>query len=195
MNAFFSYLTATTKASYFSHDAAGFYKNTGREALISCLIPLFACLYNSLVFCAYHVCRYDSAPAFMGSYIYTFGVLMATALPKFLIFFGLTWQLCRIFKQTEYFYAFVAANNWFYIPYIFLYSLKVFVIMNADITQEHVHVFRFVSIFYLTMVVNFLAHNVLRLRQEIAWIVPIFFLLAHTLVFLVTGRHGMILVF
>lgn len=185
MKRLFELLIAPFYAAVFQEKTGSYYKNTRREAALSWIVPAISCFYISLLFHQYG--HYPHFPA-------TLFIVTVIAIPKFVVFFGLTWLLARLFSQTDRFYAFMAANNWFYIPYTIIYAAKVR-LFTSDLVQQHPHFYRVITIFYLCLVVFFLAHNVLRLRQEIAWLVPIFFLIAYKLVWFVTGYHGTIFVF
>lgn len=196
MSATINYLHATFKAAWFSETVSLHYKNTWKEAAISCLVPLAACAIISYLFMAHILCNHfpcHNAFWLSATYISAFWTVFVFAFPKFLMFFLLVWGLCRLFSQTEYFCAFMAANNWFYVLFTLQYWLATLIPLND--VPVHPMAYKAAITFYLCLVVFFLAHNVLRLRQEIAWIVPACFLFAHAVVRAISGKHGMMFVF
>lgn len=193
-----NYLIATLKAASFQESVNTHYQNTKGEAagsLIIILLSLFYCswLFYKVVLCNLGPCG-GSFSQSSAAYVAGFLIISLIAIPKFLIFFGLVWQLCKLFHQTEYFYAFMAANNWFYIAYLPLHTLSIIAAASPDVVL-YPQLWPLLITFYLIMVVFFLAHNVLRLRQEIAWIVPMCFLVAHALMRAVIAKSGMLFVF
>jgi hypothetical protein len=189
----FHYLEASFLAAAFSEKTNGYYKNTKGEAFFSCLMPIATWIFVSLVLCGLTTCHhytglYRAIPII--AYLIVVGTI---ALPKFILFFAMTWALCKYMGQTEYFPAFMAANNWFYFPYLLLYSAKALLASHVEI--PHPETFVYATAFYIAMVVFFLAHNVLRLASEVAWLVPLFIFITHGLVKWITTKNGMFLVF
>lgn len=180
-------------AACFSERTNSYFKNTKTEAWLSCLVPIFIALFVSLTLCGFTYCRYMEGSRFVAAYLGQLSIVVKIAFPKFIVFFGLTWLLCKWVRQTEYFCAFVAANNWVYIPYILLYSAKV--LLGTYVDVPHPILFVYATAFYFAMVVFFIAHNVLRLVSEVAWLVPLFIFATHGLIKWITTYNGMFLVF
>ena len=191
----FHYIEASFMAARFSEKTNTYFNNTRREAELSIFVPLFASLFHAFVFCMYFNYQGGGALAFAISFFTTWVMVVFYALPKFIIFFALVWLLCRYFKSQEYFWAFVAANNWCYFPYMLLFSARVFLIMEFGAQAAQPAILNMITKLYLAMVVFFIAHNVLRIPQTLAWLAPMFFLLAHGIVLALTNRYGMMFVF
>lgn len=192
------YILAPFKAAIFSHDVGDYFSGTRKEAVWSFLVPLFACFYISYFFYKFILCNHlpcfsarDSITTYIGGFLTVFML----ALPRFLIFYGLVWQLCRMFGNTDRYKAFIAANNLLYIPFLFKYTFSAYIAHNYGHLIEHPEVWPIATTFYLVLIVNFIAISVLKMRQEVAWIVPVCFLFAHAVVRMVTGKHGMMFVF
>lgn len=190
---FLHYIESGFMGAAFSERTNTYFKNTKTEAFLSCLMPLAVCLFVSLVLCGITTCQYYPTRLLYIPYLEYVVIVASIALPKFLVFFGLTWLLCKWVKQTEYFCAFVAANNWVYFPYLLIYSAKIFLGTYVDI--PHPLVFVYATSFYMALIVFFLAHNVLRLVSEVAWLPAFFIFVAHGLIKWITTKNGMFLVF
>lgn len=191
-----NYVVATVKAAYFSSATDDYYRNTKTEAALSWLVVFAAMAYIAWLFCYYGACPlWQRDTIFSRYYLSAFFIVFIYAAPKFVMFFGLVWLLARLFGQTERFCAFMAANNWFYLPFALSYGLSALLATSQYGPSISPVTFWYAKTFYLCLVVNFLAHYVLRLSQEIAWIVPVCFLAAHSLIRFLFDKHGMMFVF
>lgn len=186
-------LTGAVKAAYFSEDTQNYFTNSRKAAFASFAVPLALLLFMGLMFCVFTgICIYTSFYWFFASYIASFIVLFMIAAPKFPIFFMLVWYLCQLFRQTDHFWAFMTATNWFYVIYALLFLCEI-TFYNFDIPVYTT--WRLAQIFYFCLITFFLAHNVLRLPGEIAWLVPMASLFTHALVRVITTKQGALFVF
>lgn len=176
-------------ASYFSQDVHLYYKNTKSEAIRSAVMPFLALLYVS-----YESCRYgffghkscDNLELFVWIVI-----ALIIAIPKFILSFIFVWHLCKLLKQTEFFYAFIAANNWLYLIYIPLYSIFSLVFKsNLDPA-----IILIVTQFYIFLVVMSLGQCVLKLQPEGVWLLPMAFFFSFLIIKIATTKHGIFFVF
>ena len=199
MKNFSACLVSTFKSTWFSSTIdGGSYPNTRKDVAWSILPVLLAwavvsAYFGFFVLCSHFPC--NNTASLFGVYLAALWTVAIIAFPKFFIFFGLTWHLCRLFNQSDRFCAFIVANNWFYVNYTVIYALITVVEFTAYKYISNPQIWPLATTFYLCLVVNFLAHRVLGLRQEVSWIVPMCFLFAHALIRALTGKHGMMFVF
>lgn len=177
------------RASCFSADTRDYFTNSKKALLSSFLVPWAVLLIINLNFHppgASHV----HAGALYAMLVF---VDFLIAAPKFVIFYALVWQLCCFFGKTDHFRAFITANNWLYVIYG-LFFLAVY-LGGLNHLGSASWILQRVMILYLYMIVFFLGQNILRLAQEIAWIVPVTSAVTHILILMVTGKNGSLFVF
>ncbi len=193
MDPIIKYVKGSFKAAYFSEDTQDYYQNSKKAAFISFFVPFALLVYMGMMFCNLEgVCHEVEQTLYYlsAAHIASFLVVFLIAAPKFPIFFGLVYNLCRLFKSKDYFWAFVTASNWFYVVYALILGFRL------SFLPGYLQPLWFLAeTFYFCLVAFFLAHNVLKLPQEIAWIVPMAALFTHAIILAVTTKHGAMFVF
>lgn len=186
------YILSSFHAAMFSDRTGSFFNNTRREAAWSFVAPFISLLYvcyisGRLEWCAAYTGR-NFTECYIGLTI--FSLFIASL--KFVVYFCLIRLICRLLKTpTDNFCAFIAANNWFYVVYLFLFGLFSLVITNGHDGT----VLLMATQFYVCLVVMCLGQKVLGLSQEGSWLAPCAFVYAFVIVKLLTTKSGIFFVF
>ena len=192
MRRVYNYIVGSFHAAVFSDHTGDYYSNSRREAACSFIAPFLSLLYVTYISGRLQWCAGLGEDDFKYCYLGLTLFSLFIASLKFAIYFALVLLLCRLLKSpTDNFYAFMAANNWFYIVYLILFGLFSLVITH----NQSGEILLMVTQFYVCLVVMCLGQKILGLQQEASWLVPVCFVYAFVIVKLLTTKSGIFFVF